>query len=401
MLDKKRPLTLPGAVGFGAKAIGGRGGSIVHVTNTKAFGAGSLAVALAASGPRIIVFDVSGTITLTRPLRVTNPYFYIAGQTAPSPGIQITGFEMWVMTHDFIIQHITFSGSEGGTRDSLSMRSDRTHPVYNGMVDHCTMRWAGDECCDISTVDGTGPNYPHDITIQYCLIGENLGSGAALIAEHPYNITLYRNVYHASLARHPRCHSFSKVEMVNCISYNCGTADIEIGDQFATGPEPDEISAINGRFIVGPNTKLAAACINWQPGPWATGSKLYHSGNVQSGTARPFFTNASSYNPIVTSAPLSSDISDIMIPDATFESWLLARVGARPKNRDSAVAAAISGIAARTLANTNLAGFGGPVTYAKNMSVYSPPANPNGDDDADGWTNVEEDLFAKAAALIP
>src|SRR5262245_7910567 len=54
----------PTAEGFGANTVGGRGGRIIEITNLDDSGPGSLRAAMEASGPRICVFRVSGTITL-------------------------------------------------------------------------------------------------------------------------------------------------------------------------------------------------------------------------------------------------------------------------------------------------------------------------------------------------
>src|SRR5688572_23368790 len=54
------PPAFPGAVGWAARTLGGRGGAILRVTTLELSGPGSLAEALGRTGPRIIVFEVGG-----------------------------------------------------------------------------------------------------------------------------------------------------------------------------------------------------------------------------------------------------------------------------------------------------------------------------------------------------
>jgi len=63
----------PGAEGFGAATPGRRGGRVFEVTSLDGKGPGTLRVAIEASGPRIVVFRVSGVIFTESVLNILNP----------------------------------------------------------------------------------------------------------------------------------------------------------------------------------------------------------------------------------------------------------------------------------------------------------------------------------------
>jgi len=94
----------PDAAGAGGSAMGGRFGSVYHVTTNGDAGPGTLRAAVNATN-RTVVFDISGTINLLSPLVITNSYLTIAGQTAPGGGITVLG-NMTTVTnaHDVIIR---------------------------------------------------------------------------------------------------------------------------------------------------------------------------------------------------------------------------------------------------------------------------------------------------------
>src|SRR6187399_28848 len=81
----------PGAWGGGMYSSGGRGGKVFVVTSLDDRGPGTFREACEAGGPRIVVFNVAGTIKLKDRIRIRAPYITIAGSTAPGDGVCIAG----------------------------------------------------------------------------------------------------------------------------------------------------------------------------------------------------------------------------------------------------------------------------------------------------------------------
>ena len=154
----------PGAEGFGAYTIGGRGGRLIEVTNLNAKGPGSLQAACEAKGPRIVVFRVSGVIP--RWVAVRKPFITIAGQTAPGDGICIRG-GLHLDADNVIVRHVRARpgdhplGTNPEERDCIAIRGD------NVIIDHCSGSWGVDE-----NVQAYGPR--DNVTIQWCITSEAL-----------------------------------------------------------------------------------------------------------------------------------------------------------------------------------------------------------------------------------
>ena len=119
----------PGAEGFGAMTIGGRGGQVIEVTNLSDSGPGSLRAAIGATGSRIVIFRVAGTVNLESSLVITNPYITIAGQTAPGMGITLRVSNskvdalIKIETHDVVIRFLSLRAgppSMGGVPTPMS-----------------------------------------------------------------------------------------------------------------------------------------------------------------------------------------------------------------------------------------------------------------------------------------
>ena len=146
----------PTAEGAAAYITGGRGGAILHVTRlTDDAQPGSFRWALTRQYPRIIVFDVSGTIDMGGS-QIFLPGFYnggayndltVLGQTAPKGGITIVnGNIRFEYSDNIIFRYIKFRGGNfGGETPSLQINR-----CSNVIVDHCEGWYATDEAFDLS-----------------------------------------------------------------------------------------------------------------------------------------------------------------------------------------------------------------------------------------------------------
>ncbi len=154
----------PGAEGFGAYVTGGRGGDVYIVTNLDDDGPGSFREAVEASGPRTVVFAVSGTIELQSRLRIENGDLTIAGQTAPGDGICLKNYTLSLESNNLIIRYISvrlgIDKRWGGDAVSGSGSGN------NIILDHCSASWGADETLSLYSSS--------NLTVQWCIISEGL-----------------------------------------------------------------------------------------------------------------------------------------------------------------------------------------------------------------------------------
>ena len=232
----------PGAEGYGAVTRGGRGGKVIMVTNLNDSGPGSLREACEAEGPRIVVFRVSGTITLESPLKISNPYITIAGQTAPGDGICLRRYQLSINASEVIIRYIRVRlGNEtDNDADAIAGRYQK-----NIILDHVSASWSVDETVSIYHCE--------NVTIQWCLISESLHDAGHVKGTHGFGGiwgSNYSTYHHNLLAHHgsrnPRFASGCGYnDFRNNVVYNWGYNSTYGGEKEQPGKENLNFAVIN------------------------------------------------------------------------------------------------------------------------------------------------------------
>ncbi len=398
----------PGAEGFGVDTPAGRGGAVIHVTSLAAEGPGTLREALATAGPRTIVFDVGGIIDATEPLVITEPFVTVAGQTAPGSGITIIGTTLCVVTHDVLIQHLRLrpgdrpNGPDPGGRDGIAITSNADFPAgtHHVVIDHCSVSWALDE--GMST---WGPDV-HDITFRRCIIAENLSksihpegehSKGLLIGDHGKRIAVIGNLFASNMQRSPFVKGDVSALIANNFISNPGQVAIHFGDLENSGPSLGTV--IGNVLLPGQDTRrrtpLVALLIDMDRATRVYGMDNDPGGRAlwRSWLARKAWRDIAAY----AEAPLRCEPLTLR-PVAEVRNWVLDGAGAWPAGRDEVdlriVAAVREGRGRIIDAIAEVGGFPATATVTRPAEV---PADPHGDADGDGYTNLEAWLHKCAA----
>lgn len=273
-----RRLAFRGAEGYGRYATGGRGGKVVVVSNLNDDGPGSFREAVSRDiGPRTVVFNVSGIITLKSRLSQGHSHITIAGQTAPGKGICIRSAPFGVGSES-ICRFLRFRLGSGATGDGLGMAG-----ANHSIVDHCSISWTSDEAFSSRNA--------RNITLQRTLISEALnladhknyppGTG------HGYAATIGGDVgsFHHNLLAHCYGRNWSlgggldgsghyagKLDIFNNVVYNWSVR--------ATDGGAHQVNFVNNYYKTGPSTTQFHMLHAQLEGVGAGTQSYYYDGNV-------------------------------------------------------------------------------------------------------------------------
>ncbi len=264
----------PGAVGYGQTATGWRGGAVIKVTNTEDTGPGSLRECLEGlDTPRICIIETSGTIALNRGILV-QPNVYLAGQTAPGDGLQLrlsghdNGSAALIIknSHDVLIRNIKSRPGPG----AVSTPSVSALLVENServMLDRLSLMFASDQVFSVHVESGSS----RDITLQRSIIAYGLdhsnhpkgrhSKGALVCSALPDAqangdrcgyVTLWKNLFAHNNDRNPDMKSTSMpMQVANNVFYNARSQFGEFYDRHGSM----EVDYIGNLVLRGPNTR--------------------------------------------------------------------------------------------------------------------------------------------------
>lgn len=287
---EEEAFAFPGAEGFGRYTTGGRGGKVIYVTKLTDDGSpGTLRHAVNQSGPRYILFKVSGNIALKSRLDIKNGNVTIAGQTAPGDGICIKDYPVTIGADNVILRFLRFRMGDDANQeaDALGGRFNK-----NIIIDHCSMSWSTDECVSFYANENT--------TVQWCFITESLKNSVHDKGSHGYGGIWggkYASFHHNLLAHHdsrnPRLGeeantAFALTDLVdlrNNVIYNWG-------GNSCYGGEAMNVNIVNCYYKPGPVTTKKERIIsidkNKKEGAavYDIWGKFYISGNYVEGSTR-------------------------------------------------------------------------------------------------------------------
>lgn len=220
--------------GYGSVTTGGEGGEVYRVTSLADAGPGTLREAVTArdhtvDGPRVVVFDVAGTITLESDIRLREAQSHVTvdGSTAPSPGITITkvnpndGEFLLVGAHDVILSHLRFRGlwEEGGVHQNSAATLSLDGGSRRVILDHITARNATDGGPDLWCDN-------KDVTISWSFFFYNFHPTTVSCSDDSVTrerISMHHNVFAHNGERNPQlAGDVRDFDYVNNVVYRWG-----------------------------------------------------------------------------------------------------------------------------------------------------------------------------------
>ena len=329
--------------------------TLFRVTTLEASGPGSLrnAVEASAPGPRLIVFEVAGVIDLAgKSLRIREDQTWIAGQTAPSPGITLIRGGLSIDASQVVVQHLRIRPGDKRPRGVRKWEPDGITTLgaqHDILFEHCSVTWGIDENLSASSYGAREGTHARRITIRNCLIAEALHdsthaegphSKGTLVLDGTQQVAIVGNLYAGNVERNPVFKPDTSGVIVNnvmaCVGDRAAHASLPPKDSEVP---PALLSVIGNTVLLGPESKRSAGIFEGR-------ADAYFRDNVgANGQGESIALLRDSFSPLP-NAPAWP--RGLLAHPAAAAQWRVARfAGARPAERDPIdtriVAEALSG----------------------------------------------------------
>jgi len=337
--------------------------------------------------------------------------------------------------------------SQWGERDCMKVGGDRV------VIDHCSFSWATDE-----NVQSRGSH----LTFRHCIFSEGLNSpkhhkgghskGLLVLKQgegEGQNIAVVGNLFAHNADRNPSASAGVKIAIVNNLVYGANERP-GIAMTLQNAPRRGQthgggtVASVIGnhiektrcaiRFISRPDEEVGKVFLGELLFIYTDAQRAqYEAAMKETLTAKQFEdyqkARGSARGPAEeliqdpwtaphmlifrewvgkTVYPERSKVDrpQVVVPGMKIRparevrDWVLANAGARPADRDPVDARVVDSVRRRTGAiPKSQEDVGGWPDLAENHRTLTLPGNPNGDDDGDGYTNLEEWLHALAAEV--
>ncbi len=249
---------------------------VIRVTSLASKGKGTLREALATRGPRLIVFEIAGVIDLEmKGIEIHEPQAYIAGQTAPAPGITIIRGGLSIEADQVVVQHLRVRPGDAGQPKKSGWQPDgitTSGGPADVWIDHCSATWSLDENISASTYKPPTPEPARRIFIRHCIIAEGLNdsshekgphSKGTLVLDGTKQVAIVGNLFASNVERNPVFKLDTSGVVVNNVIANPGQRAIHaaVPEGETAGLPKAKIAVVGNLVLYGEGTKRSARAL--------------------------------------------------------------------------------------------------------------------------------------------
>ena len=424
-----------GAVGHGKAtrhAYNGGDPTIYKVTNLNDSGTGSLRACAEATGRRVCIPEVSGRINLADRIRVTSGNLWIAGQSAPAPGLTLYGGDIQILSADHVlIEHIRIIGKPFELSNFDGIYCSESSYLY---LNHLSIIWVEDEPVSLSNCDhvtihgllaqglgnsGGGASAPSGGEGWGLVMGAQPSSPQ--VSKPATYVTLFESVIVGTNSRNPKIITGSSVEIANSFFVNvpAGNNGMLVGTKYTGDSGAILIDLREGATLLGPDSLATNYYVGkYSNGPTA-GTQIFvddwlHTDSMSSASAGRRQTDASgndwdivnnsqiasgsyqSLSAVISSSLTIQDVDDAYDDVVTSDdSTPDGNAGSRPADRldlstEPDYSAMLEAVDPSTSSIKQAASVVVP-TYSQNELEFTTPGSPHADAGS-GYSNLEVSL---------